>query len=397
MDKVCSMENLKQAWEKISGNMRVKDRENREFKAFEASLSANLERLARQLASETYRPHPVRQIRIPKTGKPGEHRALGIPTLYDKLCQHALLNCLEPAFEPQFEEASFGYRRGRSTRDAVDKVCCDITQGYNWIIKADLKDFFGSIHRELLMTLLSNHIEDQQILRLIRRILNAGYLASGKRYLAKGGIPQGCVTSPFFGNVLLTPFDREMRQSGYRLVRYADDWIMLFLSRSDANQGLIRAIAVLDTLHVKINPAKTSILCASSGFDFLGYTIKQKKRAWSFFGLGSRSHNDICVSVCPSAEAVQKFKKRLHKIITQDLVEDLPGLVERLNPVIRGWGNYYRTTATRSILDGIDQWILREIHSFRCKHTGKEAMASFSPPVVYDQIGLVRLSALATA
>jgi RNA-directed DNA polymerase len=148
---------------------------------------------------------------------------LGIPAIYDRVCQQALLNRLEPIFEPIFDDASFGYRRGRSTKDALRKIWKEIQGGSEWIVDADLRDFFGSVNHEKLLTLVAQRVADGRVLRLIKAMLKAGSYGKGQLFPSERGTPQGGVVSPVLSNVLLTPFDREMRLRGYQLTRYADD------------------------------------------------------------------------------------------------------------------------------------------------------------------------------
>ena len=149
--------------------------------------------------------------------------ALTVPTIYDRVCQQALLNRLEPIFEPVFDEANFGYRRGRSTKDALRKVWKEIQEeGREWIVDADLRDFFGSVDHEILLTLVAQRVADGRVLHLIRAMLKAGSYGKGRLFPSERGTPQGGVISPLLSNILLTPFDQEMRRRGYRLTRFAD-------------------------------------------------------------------------------------------------------------------------------------------------------------------------------
>jgi group II intron reverse transcriptase/maturase len=223
IDKVYKGKNLEMAWEKVKANRGSGGVDGLSLTAFEAQLNQQLERLQRGLKDETYQPQPVRQVPIPKVGKPGEFRTLGIPTIYDRVCQQALLNRLEPIFEPVFDDANFGYRRGRSTKDALRKVWKEIKSGREWIVDADLKDFFGSVDHEKLLTLVAQRVADSRVLRLIRAMLKAGSYGQGRLFPTERGTPQGGIVSPLLSNILLTPFDREMRHKGYQLTRYADD------------------------------------------------------------------------------------------------------------------------------------------------------------------------------
>ena len=223
IDKVYKRKNLEMAWEKVKENRGSGGVDGQSLGAFEAQLHQQLIRLHRELKEDAYRPLPVRQHPIPKRDKPGEYRMLGIPAIYDRVCQQALLNRLEPIFEPIFDDANFGYRRGRSTKDALRKIWKEIQSGSEWIVDADLRDFFGSADHEKLLTLVAQRIADSRVLRLIRAMLKAGSYGQEQLFPSERGTPQGGVVSPVLSNVLLTPFDREMRLKGYQLTRYADD------------------------------------------------------------------------------------------------------------------------------------------------------------------------------
>src|ERR1700733_8443763 len=181
----------------------------------------------------------------------------------------ALLNRLEPIFEPVFDEANFGYRRGLSTKEALRKVWKEIDSGQEGIGDADLKDFFGSVDHEKLLTLLAQRIADGRVLRLIEAILKAGSYGKGQLFPSERGTPQGGVVSPLLSNILLTPFDREMRRKGYQLTRYADDWVITCKSAAEARAALAAATRVLEQLGVRLNSRKTRIVHVQQGFDFL--------------------------------------------------------------------------------------------------------------------------------
>jgi len=223
IDKVYKGKNLEMAWEKVKENRGSGGVDGQNLETFEAQLGQQLDRLHRELKEDTYQPLPVRQHPIPKRDKPGEYRMLGIPAIYDRVCQQALLNRLEPIFEPIFDDASFAYRRGRSTKDALRKIWKEIQGGSEWIVDADLRDFFGSVDHEKLLTLVAQRVADGRVLRLIKAMLKAGSYGEGQLFPSERGTPQGGVVSPVLSNVLLTPFDREMRLRGYQLTRYADD------------------------------------------------------------------------------------------------------------------------------------------------------------------------------
>src|ERR1700756_3699204 len=273
IDKVYQRKNLEMSWEMVKANRGSGGVDGQSLDGFAAQLDQQLDRLQSELKEDTYQPQPVRQGQIPKAGKPGEVRMLGAPTIFDRVCQQALLNRWEPIFEPVFDEANFGYRRGRSTKDAMRKVWKEIQSGREWIAGADLKDFFGSVDHEKLLTLVAQRIADGRVLRLIRAMLKAGSYGKGRLFPSERGTPQGGVVSPVLSNVLLTPFDREMRLRGNQLPRKADDWVVTCKSATEARAAIAAALRILEQLGVRLNPQKTRIIHVPQGFDFLGYRI----------------------------------------------------------------------------------------------------------------------------
>jgi group II intron reverse transcriptase/maturase len=286
IDKVYKRKNLEMAWEKVKENRGSGGVDGQTLEAFETQLDQQLDRLQRELKEDTYQPLPVRQHPIPKRDKPGEYRMLGIPAIYDRVCQQALLNRLEPIFEPIFDDASFGYRRGRSTKDALRKIWKEIQSGSEWIVDADLRDFFGSVNHEKLLTLVAQRVADGRVLRLIEAMLKAGSYGKGHLFPTERGTPQGGVVSPMLSNILLTPFDREMRLRGYQLTRYADDWVITCTSAAEARAAVDAARRILKQLGVELHPQKTRIVHVRYGFEFLGYKIKRGYlRGWrGYFG-----------------------------------------------------------------------------------------------------------------
>src|SRR5271168_2652419 len=288
IDKVYKRKNLEMAWERVKANRGSGGVDGQTLEDFAEQLDKNLDRLQSELKEGFYQPQPVRQVQIPKMGKPGECRGLGIPTIYDRVCQQALLNRLEPIFEPVFDEANFGYRRGRSTKDAMRKVWKEIESGREWIVDADLKDFFGSVDHEKLLTLVAQCIADGRVLRLIRAMLKAGSYGKGRLFPTERGTPQGGVVSPLLSNILLTPFDREMRRKGYQLTRFADDWVVTCKTAAEARGAVTAARKILEQLGVQLHPQKTRVVHVRHGFEFLGYKIQR--------GRGLRLSPERCVA-----------------------------------------------------------------------------------------------------
>src|SRR6202521_1394502 len=273
IDKVYQRKNLEMAWEMVKANRGSGGVDGQSLDGFAAQLDQQFDRLQSELKEDVSQPQRVRQVQIPKAGKPGEFRTLGIPTIYDRVCQQALLNRLEPIFEPIFDDANFGYRRGRSTKDALRKVWKEIQSGREWIVDADLKDFFGSVDHEKILTLVAQRVADGRVLGLIKAMLKAGSYGQGRLFPSERGTPQGGVVSPLLSNILLTPFDREMRRRGYQLTRYADDWVITCKSVAEARAAIAAALQILKQLGVVLHPQKTRIVHVQHGFEFLGDKI----------------------------------------------------------------------------------------------------------------------------
>ncbi len=191
VDKVYSRQNLLLAWKRVRANQGASGIDGVTIQDFEANLEENLERLHRELRDGVYQPLPVRRLEIPKRGAPGKTRPLGIPSICDRVCQQALVNRLEPIFEKVFDSNSFGYRKGRKTSDAMKKIWREVEAGNEWIVDADLKDYFGSVDHEKLMTLIGQQIADGRVLKMIRQMLEAGYEEQGKQFPTPRGTPQG--------------------------------------------------------------------------------------------------------------------------------------------------------------------------------------------------------------
>ena len=310
IDKVYQRKNLELAWERVRANRGSGGVDGQSLSMFAEQADQQLDRLRSELAKNVYRPEPVRQVQIAKAGKPGEYRTLGIPSIYDRVCQQALLNRMEPIFEPVFDEASYGYRRGRSTHDALRKVWKAIKGGSEWIVDADLKDFFGSVEHEKLLALVARQIADGRVLRLIEAMLKAGSNGKGQRLPTQRGTPQGGVASPLLSNILLTPFDREMRHKGYQLTRYADDWVVTCQSPAEARAVLKAARTILNALGVQLHPQKTRIVHVQHGFEFLGYKIKRGRQLRlppSKIRSGAQSG---ALYAFPKEKSVQRFMER---------------------------------------------------------------------------------------
>lgn len=394
IDKIYQRKNLEMAWERVRANRGSGGVDGQSVSEFAERADEQLNRLQEELKERSYQPQPVRQVRIPKAGQPGEYRTLGIPSIYDRVCQQALLNRLEPIFEPVFDEANFGYRRERSTRDALRKVWKEINSGREWIVDADLKDFFGSVDHAKLLALVAQRVADGRVLRLIEAMLTAGSYGQGRLFPTERGTPQGGVVSPVLSNILLTPFDWEMRHRGYQLTRFADDWVITCTSAAQARAALEAARRILSTLGVQLNAQKTRIVHVRHGFEFLGYKIKCGKQ------LRLPSHRirsgaqSGALYAYPKEKSVRRFMDRVRQLTRRRVPLPTRELIEQLNPVLRGWGHYFKRAHVRRLFNRLDRWIVRRLWSHRLKHWRCAGWKVLPTAKLYGEYGLVNLVGL---
>jgi len=395
IDKVFKRENLKMAWDRVRANKGSGGVDGQSMAAFAAQQNQQLERLHGELKENAYQPLPVRQVPIEKRDKPGEYRLLGIPTIYDRVCQQALLNRLEPIFEPLFDDANFGYRRRRSTKDALRKIWKEIDGGREWIVDADLRDFFGSVDHEKLLTLVAQQVADGRVLRLIRAMLKAGSYGKGRLFPTERGTPQGGVVSPLLSNILLTPFDREMRRKGYQLTRYADDWVVTCKTAAEARAAIDAALQILKQLGVELHPQKTRIVHVQQGFEFLGYKIKrgQKKLRLPESKIRSQLRRGALYAY-PREKSIRRFMDQVRQRTKRNVPLKTKELIEELNPLLRGWGEYYKRAHVRRLFHRLDGWIVRRIWSHRYKRWRNSGWKRLPAPTLYGEHGLVNLIGL---
>jgi len=395
VDKVYQPKNLREAWEKVKANRGSGGIDGQSLEEFEQGLDEHLGRLHEELRTDRYQPLPVKRVAIPKAGKPGEWRPLGIPVIYDRVCQQALLNRLQPIFEPLFDDSSFGYRPGRSAKDALRKVWREIDAGAEWIVDADLKDYFGTLDHEKLMTLVAQRVADGRVLTLIEQMLTAGYMEHGRLFPTLQGTPQGGVVSPLLSNILLTPFDREMRRRGYQLTRYADDWLLTCRSRREAEAALQCAEKILATLGVRLNPQKTQIVHVRQGFVFLGYRIKRGSRQLRLPAAKIKSgtrHGDLYAY--PTQKSIDRFKDAIRRKTRRRIPLKTPELIRELNPVIRGWGEYYKRAHVRKLFHQLDGWVERRLWSHHHKRWRCRGWKDMPTRRLRGELGLVGLVTL---
>lgn len=392
IDKVYKQKNLEMAWESVRANRGRGGVDGQSLEEFEGQLDSQLNRLHTELREDCYQPRPVRQVQIPKAGKPGEFRTLGIPTIYDRVCQQALLNRLELIFEPVFDDANFGYRRGRSTKDALRKVWKEIQEdGREWIVDADLKDFFGSVDHEKLLTLVAQRVADGRVLRLVRAMLKAGSYGKGRLFPSERGTPQGGVISPLLSNILLTPFDQEMRRRGYRLTRYADDWVVTCQSAEEARAAIAAALRILSELGVQLHPQKTRIVHVRQGFEFLGYKIKRGKQLRLPPGKIRSGAQSGALYAYPREKSIQRFMDQVRQLTKRRVPLTTKELIEELNPVLRGWGHHYKRAHVRKLFNRLNRWIMHRIWSHRFRRWRNCGWQQLPESMLYGEYGLVNL------
>ena len=311
------------------------------------------------------------------------------------MCQQALLNRLEPIFEPIFDDASFGYRRGRSPKDALRKVWKEIQSGSEWIVDADLRDFFGSVDHEKLLTLVAQRVADGRVLRLIKAMLKAGSYGKGQLFPTERGTPQGGVVSPTLSNILLTPFDREMRLRGYQLTRFADDWVITCKSAAGARAAMEAAGRILKQLGVELHPQKTRIVHVRNGFEFLGYKIKRGQRKLDL--PESRIRSQVrrgALYAYPKEKSIRRFMDRVRQRTKRRTPLKTKELIAELNPLLRGWGEYYKRAHVRKLFHRLDGWIVRRIWSHRYKRWRNGGWKRLPKKTLYREHGLVNLIGL---
>jgi group II intron reverse transcriptase/maturase len=381
--QVCDRRNLQRAWERVKKNKGAGGVDGVTIARFEEDLDRYLDVLHRLLRENRYRPWPVKRVEIDKPGTT-KKRPLGIPTVMDRVCQQALVQVLEPIFEPTFRGASFGYRPGRSAHMAMRRIWRQLGQA-EWIVDADISDFFGSLSHELLVDLVADRVADGRVLSLIRSMLTAGALVDGVFESAVAGTPQGGVASPLLSNIYLTVFDEKMAKAGFALTRYADDWVIVCRSQSEAKRALASARAVLEgELGLRLHPEKTRIVHVTRGFEFLGYKVGRGR------GLRHKAGGPSLYAI-PTDRSIKRFKDKVRTATNRRNPKDLEGILGELNPIIRGWGNYYRRAKVRRLYHRLNRWIVLRVWSHQHKHWRNAGWRDLPERRLYGELGLVNL------
>lgn len=351
IDKVFASGNLAAAFAKVEVNGGAPGVDYVTVEAFGREREANLAKLQQQLRDDTYRPQMVRRVWIPKPGS-REQRPLGIPTVRDRVAQAAVRQVIEPIFERDFAEHSYGFRPGRGCKDALRRVHQLLKQGYTWIVDADLKSYFDTIPHDELIGLLRNKISDSRVLKLIERYLKAGILDELKHWTPETGAPQGAVLSPLLSNVYLDGLDHLLAQAGCEMVRYADDFVILCRTREEAVAALARVQAWVTEAKLTLHPEKTRIVnVRETSFDFLGYKFLKHRRF-------------------PRKKSLMKFKDAIRAKTPRTSGHSLSWVIADVNQTLRGWFEYFKHSSP-STFPELDGWIRHRLRSILRKRAGR--------------------------
>jgi RNA-directed DNA polymerase len=283
-------------------------------------------------------------VEIPKPDGGGT-RTLGIPTVLDRMIQQALLQVLQPIFDPTFSDGSFGFRPGRSAHDAVVRAREHIAAGYGWVVDLDLEKFFDRVNHDVLMARVARVVKDKRVLLLIRRYLQAGMMEGGVVSPRAEGTPQGGPLSPLLSNVLLDELDKELEQRGHRFVRYADD-CNVYVRSEEAGKRVMASLErfLVKRLRLKINRNKSAVARPSER-KFLGYTVSRHKKP--------------TLKVAPKSE--QRLKRKLQPLIRRGRGRPLVDTIRELSRILRGWVAYFRLAEVKTCFEQMDQWVRRKL------------------------------------
>jgi len=355
IDKVYRIETLKQAWQKVAANAGGAGVDGQSVKQFGDRAEMYLKELSIALERGSYRPMPVRRVEISKGG--GKLRPLGIPVVKDRIVQTALKFVLEPIFEREFLKMSYGFRPGLGCKDALGEVERWLKEGYSFVVDADLKSYFDTIDHERLMERVKEQVSDGRVLELIEAYLHQDIIKEMEQWTPVGGTPQGAVISPLLANIYLHPLDCQMRQKGYRMVRYADDFVVLCRSAEQARAALAEVKAWVEANGLSLNAEKTHVgdcRQEGQGFEFLGYRFEAGRR-WV------------------RKKSLKALRERITMKTKRTRGDSLAKIIEDINPMLRGWFNYFKHAHSVAQL-GIDGLVRRRLRAILRKQEKRPGM-----------------------
>ena len=344
IDKVWDKDTLRLAWWRVSENHGAAGVDRISIERFREKAEQYLEELEQGLKSGRYTPEAVRRVYIPKGH--GQTRPLGIPTVKDRVVQTALKMVLEPIFEWEFLPMSYGFRPGLGCKDALREVDGLLKEGYTWVVDADLKSYFDTIPHEPLMDRVRERVSDGRIHALLKGFLNQQIMEEQKFWKPTTGTPQGAVISPLLANIYLHPLDREMVEAGYRMVRYADDFVILCQSRDEAEAALARVQVWTQANGLLLHPDKTHMgncLEEGQGFEFLGYRFEGGKRS-------------------VRKKSLMSLREKIRQMTRRTQGSGLARVIENLNPTLKGWFAYFKHAHKRTFSD-VDGFTRRRLRA----------------------------------
>jgi RNA-directed DNA polymerase len=370
---------LRQAFQAVKRNRGAAGVDKVSIQMFAANLEENLTALMRELKTGTFRPLPLRRVHIPKGPGTTKLRPLGIPVVRDRIAQEVVRRLLAPIFEPRFHEHSYGFIPGRNCHQAVEQVLESHRQGHPVVLDADIQGFFDNLSHRIIMEAVAAEVADGNILRLVQRFLTAGVLEEGLFQPTTVGTPQGGVISPLLANIVLDRLDWQLHAAGYRFVRYADDFVVLCQDRQQAQEALRLVRQVLEgELGLQLSPEKTNITTYGKGYDFLGFRLSSR----------SRRMRD---------KSVRKFKDKVREITTRHHNLN-PGIVAKLNQVIRGTAHYFaaRFATCRWTFQKLDSWIRMRLRAMKLKRKNYNDNRKLRVGYFRRQLGLLTLEEFCT-
>lgn len=386
-DKVYRADVLWLAWERVRENRGAPGVDGQTIEEIErAGVGLFLEGLAAELREKRYRPNRVRRTYIPKPGKK-EKRPLGIPVVKDRVVQAAVKMVIEPIFEADFQPCSYGFRPKRDAHQAMEAVAKYVNYGCTQVIDADLKGYFDSIPHDELMNIIARRVSDVWILRLIRWWLKAGVVEDDRVTYSDTGTPQGGVISPLLSNIYLNELDRLWTERGYNsiryeahLVRFADD--MVVLCRKDVGRFYAEFKAEVERLGIELHEGKTRVVDAREGFDFLGMRFRYRR---------SRRGKMNCYK-WPTPKAVSRVKEKVRRAIGGRGNWQLAEAIRRVNPIVRGWGNYHRYGNSFEQFEAVDRYVRWRLRwRYYVEHGKRRRGMRDFPRDLYGEEGLSRL------